>query len=272
MQIVGLDHIQLAMPAGAEAAARHFYGELLGLAETAKPAALVDSGGCWFSGHGVQVHLGVEQEFAPARKAHPAFLVADLSACRERLAQAGIPTTPDEAVPGVRRFYAADPFGNRIEFIQNGDGFGQDEQTQVAPQGYLLGPGQGVPGSGPDLKASHASTGGAITLIESRTTGGAPMHVHSREDECFYVVEGTIAVRCGDEIFEAGPRSFVFLPRGIPHDWDVAGGGEATVLIITVPGGFENFLHEHHAAGSQPNEVKDQIAAKYGIRWVRKPS
>jgi catechol 2,3-dioxygenase-like lactoylglutathione lyase family enzyme len=125
MQIVGLDHIQLAMPAGAEAAARRFYGEVLGLAEIAKPAELAARGGCWFSGPGVQIHLGVEQEFAPARKAHPAFLVADLPACRQRLAQAGIATTPDEAVPGVRRLYAADPFGNRIEFIQDGDGFSQ---------------------------------------------------------------------------------------------------------------------------------------------------
>jgi catechol 2,3-dioxygenase-like lactoylglutathione lyase family enzyme len=127
MQIVGLDHIQLAMPAGAEADARRFYSELLGLAEIAKPAELAARGGCWFSGPGVQVHLGVEQQFAPARKAHPAFLVADLDAFQEQLARAGIATTPDTAVPGVRRFYAADPFGNRIEFIQDGDGFGQQE-------------------------------------------------------------------------------------------------------------------------------------------------
>jgi catechol 2,3-dioxygenase-like lactoylglutathione lyase family enzyme len=125
MQIVGIDHIQLAMPAGAEAEARRFYSELLGLTEIAKPATLAARGGCWFNGPGIQVHLGVEQEFAPARKAHPAFLVADLPACRQHLAQAGIATTPDQTVPGVRRFYAADPFGNRIEFIQDGDGFSQ---------------------------------------------------------------------------------------------------------------------------------------------------
>jgi mannose-6-phosphate isomerase-like protein (cupin superfamily) len=138
-------------------------------------------------------------------------------------------------------------------------------------KGYLLGPGQGVAGAGPELKASRASTGGALTLIESRTEGGAPPHMHSREDECFYVVEGSISVRCGDEVFEAGPRSFVFLPRGIPHEWDVIGGGIATVLIITAPGGLEEFLHEYHAAGAQPAAVKDQIAAKYGITWVRDP-
>ena len=129
MQIVGLDHIQLAMPAGGEPAARRFYGQLLGLAEMRKPAPLDARGGCWFMGVGLQIHLGVERQFAPARKAHPAFLVADLDAARGALAEAGIAITPDDAVPGVRRFYAADPFGNRIEFIQSGDGFSQQSFT-----------------------------------------------------------------------------------------------------------------------------------------------
>jgi catechol 2,3-dioxygenase-like lactoylglutathione lyase family enzyme len=125
--IVGLDHIQLAMPAGGETEARTFYVELLGLTDIAKPAPLAARGGCWFAGPGLQLHLGVEQPFAPGRKAHPALLVADLDACRERLLRAGIPLTPDGTLPHVRRFYAADPFGNRIEFIQDGDGFGQGE-------------------------------------------------------------------------------------------------------------------------------------------------
>lgn len=139
--------------------------------------------------------------------------------------------------------------------------------ASAGTQGYMLGPGAGLAGDS-SLKASRLSTGGALTLIESHTTGGAGLHVHSREDECFYVVEGSIVVRCGGEVFEAGPRSFVFLPRGIPHDWDVSSTGPATVLIITVPGGFEDFLREHHAAGAQPAAVKDQIAAKYGITWL----
>ena len=125
MRIVGLDHIQLAMPAGGEPEARRFYGELLGLAEMRKPAPLDARGGCWFAGAGLQIHLGVEREFAPARKAHPAFLVADLAAARGALAEAGVAATPDDAIRGARRFYAADPFGNRIEFIQDGDGFSQ---------------------------------------------------------------------------------------------------------------------------------------------------
>jgi quercetin dioxygenase-like cupin family protein len=137
--------------------------------------------------------------------------------------------------------------------------------------GYVLGPGQGVSGFGADVKASRTSTGGTMTLIESHTRGGAPWHVHSWDDECFYVLDGVITVNCGEEVFEAGPRSFVFLPRGIPHAWDVVGGETATLLIITVPAGLEEFLDEYHAAGAAPNEVKDQIAAKYGIKWLRGP-
>jgi catechol 2,3-dioxygenase-like lactoylglutathione lyase family enzyme len=125
MQLVGLDHLQLAMPAGGEAEARRFYADLLGLTEVAKPAPLAARGGCWFVGPGIQIHLGVEQPFAPARKAHPAFLAADLEGFRRRLELAGVATTPDDSVAGVRRCYAADPFGNRIEFIQQEDGFSQ---------------------------------------------------------------------------------------------------------------------------------------------------
>jgi quercetin dioxygenase-like cupin family protein len=134
--------------------------------------------------------------------------------------------------------------------------------------GYVLGPGEGVEGDAA-LKASGASTGGSLTLIESRTRGGAPWHVHSREDECFYVLEGTLTVHCGAETFTAGPRSFVFLPRGVPHAWDVA-GDEATLLIITTPGGFEAFLRDLHAAALPlSDEAADRIAAKYGLAWVR---
>ena len=123
MQIVVLDHIQLAMPPGGEAEARRFYGEILGLAEVPKPAALVSRGGCWFEGHGVVVHLGVEEDFVPARKAHPGFRVVDLAEARHVLEAAGAPIIPDDTLPNVRRFYTADPFGNRIEFIQEGDSF-----------------------------------------------------------------------------------------------------------------------------------------------------
>lgn len=136
---------------------------------------------------------------------------------------------------------------------------------------YVLRAGEGVLGFGSDVKASRASTGGHLTLIESYTKGGAPWHVHTQEDEYFYVVEGTITVRCGNEVFEAGPRSFVFLPRGIPHQWDVIGQGHATVLMITVPAMLEEFLHELHEAASMSNDAKDQIAAKYGITFLQNP-
>ncbi|MFN8474629.1 MAG: VOC family protein [Anaerolineae bacterium] len=121
--IVALDHMQISMPAGAENAAQDFYGALLGLTEVPKPASLAPRGGCWFVGQGVALHLGVEADFRPARKAHPAFRVADLEMSRARFEAAGVQTIPDEAVPSVRRFYVADPFGNRIEFIQDGDAF-----------------------------------------------------------------------------------------------------------------------------------------------------
>lgn len=121
MQITGLDHVQLAMPAGQEDAARRFYADILGLAEVDKPAPLRARGGCWFSGPGVALHLGVEADFAPARKAHPALRVADLAAAQAHLAAAGVAITPDATLPHVRRFYVADPFGNRIEILQEGD-------------------------------------------------------------------------------------------------------------------------------------------------------
>ncbi len=82
-------------------------------------------GGCWFALPGSQLHLGVEEGFAPQRKAHPALVLRDLEAARAELVAAGVAIVPDTTLPNVRRFYAADPFGNRIEFIQAGDGFAE---------------------------------------------------------------------------------------------------------------------------------------------------
>ena len=121
MQIVGLDHVQLAMPAGEEAAARTFYGDILGLTEVTKPEPLQARGGCWFAGSGTALHLGVELDFAPARKAHPALRVADLAAARQHLVRAGVAIIADDTLPHVRRCYIADPWGNRIELLQDGD-------------------------------------------------------------------------------------------------------------------------------------------------------
>jgi catechol 2,3-dioxygenase-like lactoylglutathione lyase family enzyme len=119
--VIGLDHIQLAMPAGAEAAARTFYVGVLGLAEVVKPNALAARGGCWFVGPGVAIHLGVEDPFVPARKAHPGLLVEDLAQAEAALDAAGIGVTIDDSGLAVRRCYTADPFGNRIELIDRAD-------------------------------------------------------------------------------------------------------------------------------------------------------
>jgi catechol 2,3-dioxygenase-like lactoylglutathione lyase family enzyme len=113
--IVGLDHVQVAAPPGCEAEARRFYGALLGLAEVEKPEPLRARGGAWFALGAQQLHVGVEDDFAPARKAHPALLVSDLEALADRLLGAGVEVTWDTSLPGVRRFYAEDPWGNRLE-------------------------------------------------------------------------------------------------------------------------------------------------------------
>ena len=119
--IVGIDHVQLAMPAGGEPAARTFYGTVLGLDEIPKPAGLAARGGCWFGRPGVTIHLGVEDPFVPARKAHPGLLVADLDRAVVALRAAGSPVVDDDSGLNVRRCYTADPFGNRIELIDARD-------------------------------------------------------------------------------------------------------------------------------------------------------
>jgi catechol 2,3-dioxygenase-like lactoylglutathione lyase family enzyme len=118
-RLVGLDHVQLAMPAGPEAeqAAVDFYSGALGLSWIPKPAALVASGGCWFEVPGVRLHLGVDADFRPARKAHPGLVVDDLDGLIAALAALGHPFTPDDRLPGVRRGYVDDPFGNRLELV-----------------------------------------------------------------------------------------------------------------------------------------------------------
>ena len=117
--ITGIDHVQLAMPAGEEARARAFYSGLLGLPEVPKPPNIAARGGCWFETAAVKLHLGVETDFRPARKAHPALLVADLDALVAELQTAGHGFTPDDAEADARRGYIDDPFGNRIELIQS---------------------------------------------------------------------------------------------------------------------------------------------------------
>jgi catechol 2,3-dioxygenase-like lactoylglutathione lyase family enzyme len=117
-RIARIDHIQIAAPVGCEAAAREFYGSLLGLTEIEKPAILRARGGCWFACGSQQLHIGVERDFHPARMAHPAFAATDFEGLRQTLLQHGIPVVDDENLPGTRRFYAQDPWGNRLEFVE----------------------------------------------------------------------------------------------------------------------------------------------------------
>ena len=116
--VVALDHLQLAMPPAREAEARAFYGDLLGLRELTKPANLAVRGGVWFQLGTQQLHLGVEGDFRPAKKAHPAFLVRDLAGLRARLEQNGFEPCEDEPLQGYERCYVADPFGNRLELME----------------------------------------------------------------------------------------------------------------------------------------------------------
>jgi len=117
-RVARIDHIQIAAPEGCESAARDFYGSILGMKEIEKPPVLRARGGCWFECGSQQLHIGVEQDFRAARKAHPAFAVLQLDELREALRARGVPLIDDDSLPGARRFYAEDPWGNRLEFVE----------------------------------------------------------------------------------------------------------------------------------------------------------
>lgn len=123
VDLLAIDHVQLLMPPGASAEdeARRFYGAVLGLEEVAKPAALAERGGLWFRRGPVSLHLGVDPTFAPARRSHPAFVVADLAAARSRLAAGAVTAIEDDSALPVDRVYVEDPFGNRIELVDAAD-------------------------------------------------------------------------------------------------------------------------------------------------------
>ena len=118
MSILGIDHVQLAMPHGGEEAARRFYAGVLGMREIERPAHLAVGGGCWFEGGAAHVHLGVEEGHRPSRKAHPALLVSNLAALAQRLEMAGMPFTAGKPLAGYWRGDTTDPFGNRIELME----------------------------------------------------------------------------------------------------------------------------------------------------------
>ena len=130
--------------------------------------------------------------------------------------------------------------------------------------GYVVSPGAGIARRS-GLKASQRSTGGALSVFETTIEAGPPLHVHDREDECFYVLGGELSIRCGSDTFDASAGSFVFLPRGRPHRfW--AKDQPATLLLITVPGGIEDYFYQINNASD--DEERHQIGEHYRIRVV----
>jgi catechol 2,3-dioxygenase-like lactoylglutathione lyase family enzyme len=117
-RLTGLHHVQLAAPAGSEDALREFYGEALGMTEVPKPPMLATRGGAWFRSGGLELHLGIEDDFRPARKAHPGIVVTGLDEVVARLGAHGSDVTWDDNFPGFRRCYVADPHGNRLELLE----------------------------------------------------------------------------------------------------------------------------------------------------------
>jgi quercetin dioxygenase-like cupin family protein len=133
-------------------------------------------------------------------------------------------------------------------------------------RGYVVGPGTGVPDRGSEVKASGRSTGGSLTVIEITVGHGPPKHTHTREDESLYVFTGVLYVECGQDRFEAGPGSFVFLPRNLPHLFRSIGGPASALLLVT-PGGLDEYFAELHAAltaNADPAEIA-MVQHKYGI-------
>lgn len=113
-----IDHVQLAAPMGSEGTARKFFGEILGFEEIEKPLVLKKRGGAWFKCGSCQIHIGIEEPFVPAQKAHPAFEMYNIEALKQHLAAAGVDYIEDDNLPGANRIYVHDPFGNRIELLE----------------------------------------------------------------------------------------------------------------------------------------------------------
>ena len=134
--------------------------------------------------------------------------------------------------------------------------------TRPVRRGYVLQRGHGVVVGDPSLKASRRSTSGSMTVIESRTTGGAPLHVHAFDDEIFYVLDGVMTVGMEGVTHEIGAGGVAFVPRGLPHEWDTI--GEATILIVTAPGGIEEFLHALHTSPDPYPETWARVGPRYG--------
>ncbi|MFI7318661.1 VOC family protein [Streptomyces venezuelae] len=122
MTLTSLDHVQLAAPPGSEPALRAYYVDVLGMTEVPKPPVLAARGGCWFEAGEVRLHLGIEPDFRPSRKAHPGLRVTGIEAYARRLTAHGATVTWDDNLPGHDRFYSEDPVGNRLEFLEDQPG------------------------------------------------------------------------------------------------------------------------------------------------------
>lgn len=119
VMLIDIDHVQIAAPPGCEAKARQFFSGLLGLVELEKPKTLSGRGGCWFKVGTRQLHVGIDENFTPATKAHPAFSVEDVATLFSNLQKAGVECQWDDAIADVKRLYATDPWGNRLEFAEH---------------------------------------------------------------------------------------------------------------------------------------------------------
>lgn len=117
-EFFGLDHVQIAAPVGSEDVERRFFSEVLGMEEIEKPENLKKRGGLWFTCGEHQIHIGIDQDFRPAKKAHPAVHVKNIAALKDRIRSFGVKVKDDELLPGAERFYVDDPFGNRMEFLE----------------------------------------------------------------------------------------------------------------------------------------------------------
>lgn len=117
-QFKAIDHVQLAVPKGSEETAKKFFKGILGFEEVEKPEELRKKGGVWFQAGGIQLHIGIEEPFSPAKKAHPAFEVANIEELKRHLTENGIDFIEDDKLPGATRFHLSDPFGNRIEILE----------------------------------------------------------------------------------------------------------------------------------------------------------
>jgi steroid delta-isomerase-like uncharacterized protein len=231
--LLALDHVLLAMPPGQEAAARAFYSGVLGLPEIDKPASLGGRAGAWFGAGALQLHLGSEADFRPARKAHPAIRVEGLDVLADRLMAAGYEPTYDGDLPGYRRFFVFDPFGNRLEFLEPIEAPLPTARASLSAAGVTT----------DHLQAfADAWNRHDIDAIMSMMTPDCVFEASAGPDRCGMRAEGAAAVRAAFEdvwttypdAHWAGARHFICGDRGV-SEW-VYTGTRADGLRVEVQG------------------------------------